>query len=347
MSDALYRKYRPQTFIDVVGQDAVITLLEGALKSDAIAHAYLFSGGRGIGKTSVARIVARELGISERDTYEIDAASNRGIDDIRALREEVHTLPFNSPYKMYIIDEAHMLTKEAFNALLKTLEEPPKHVLFILATTEPEKLPDTVRSRCQQCAFNRPSERILAEMLVRVAKEEGKTLAPDAADLLALLADGSYRDAHGVLQKVLTAHHTKKSIALDDVAMVTGAPSTKLVHALLDAFAGKGADEAFSLLGKARTEGNNMSLLVSLLIARVRAIMLIRAAPSMLEHVRTQYGEDEYARLVALSKERAINSKTLLRLLEVPRMMRFANEPTIALELALIELTQSAEPLSV
>ena len=135
MSEVLYRKYRPERFEDVLGQDHIVEVLRESIKNSSIAHAYLFSGGRGTGKTTLARIVAKEVGCTENDLYEIDAASNRGIDDIRELRDAVSTLPFESPYKVYIIDEVHMLTKEAFNALLKTLEEPPAHALFILATT--------------------------------------------------------------------------------------------------------------------------------------------------------------------------------------------------------------------
>ena len=149
MSEALYRKYRPENFDEVLGQDHIVTTLSESLKLGNVAHAYLFSGGRGTGKTTMARILARAVNCSENDLYEIDAASNRGIDDIRELREAVNTLPFESPYKVYIIDEVHMLTKEAFNALLKTLEEPPAHALFILATTEMDKLPETIVSRCQ------------------------------------------------------------------------------------------------------------------------------------------------------------------------------------------------------
>src|SRR6266436_4362104 len=145
----LYRAYRPQDFSEVRGQEHIVKALEAAIKSKKISHAYLFSGGRGTGKTSVARILARELGVTDKDLYEMDAASNRGIDDIRELREGVYAMPFESPYKFYIIDEAHMLTKEAWNALLKTLEEPPAHVIFILATTDIDKVPDTIVSRCQ------------------------------------------------------------------------------------------------------------------------------------------------------------------------------------------------------
>ena len=202
---ALYRKYRPEKFTEVLGQEHIIGVLEGALKEDSISHAYLFAGSRGTGKTSIARILARETGCSDKDLYEIDAASNRGIDDIRELRESVHTLPFESPYKVYIIDEVHMLTKEAFNALLKTLEEPPKHVIFILATTEFEKLPETIVSRCQSFSFKKPSTPVLKEMVVKVAKKEGYVLEQASADLIAILSEGSFRDAQGILQKTIAS----------------------------------------------------------------------------------------------------------------------------------------------
>src|SRR3989344_5317631 len=207
---ALYRKYRPQSFKEVLGQDHVVKVLEGALKQGNIAHAYLFAGSRGTGKTSVARILAKEAGCTDKDLYEIDAASNRGIDDIRELREAVSVLPFESSYKVYIVDEVHMLTKEAFNALLKTLEEPPPHVLFMLATTEIDKLPETIISRCQVFTFKKPSAAILKEMVVRIAKKEGFALEPASADLIALLSEGSFRDAQGILQKVISSSKDKK-----------------------------------------------------------------------------------------------------------------------------------------
>jgi DNA polymerase-3 subunit gamma/tau len=154
---ALYRKYRPTSFKDVRDQDHIVSVLEGAIKKDAIPHAMIFSGTRGTGKTTLARIVAHELGTAEVDCYEIDAASNRGIDDVRELKEAVHTLPYQSNKKVYIIDEVHMLTKEAFNALLKTIEEPPAHVVFMMATTEIDKVLDTILSRCQVFTLNSPS----------------------------------------------------------------------------------------------------------------------------------------------------------------------------------------------
>src|SRR3989344_9526545 len=158
---ALYRKYRPREWGEVVGQEHIVEALKGALALGRVSHAYLFAGARGTGKTSVARILARALKTADIDLHEIDAASNRKIEDARELREAVLSLPFASPYKVYILDEVHMLTKEAFNALLKTLEEPPKHVVFILATTEIDKLPETIVSRCEIHSFRTPNQKTL------------------------------------------------------------------------------------------------------------------------------------------------------------------------------------------
>jgi DNA polymerase-3 subunit gamma/tau len=206
---ALYRKYRPQTFSDVVGQEQAVELLTSSIKQQKISHAYLFCGGRGTGKTTVARIVARDIGCNDEDIIEIDAASNRGIDEIRELREAVRTAPFSSPFKVYIIDEAHMLTKEAANALLKTLEEPPSHVVFILATTDPEKLPPTIVSRCQKVVFKNPIPQVLSSRLMHVAKSEGFDLPEETAALISVHGKGSYRDALGVLEQVLAVSNAK------------------------------------------------------------------------------------------------------------------------------------------
>src|SRR5665647_129786 len=186
---ALYRKYRPKNWKEVLGQDHIIKVLESSVESNKVSHAYLFVGSRGTGKTSVARIFASEIGVSANDMYEIDAASNRGIDDIRELRDGARVLPFDSKYKVYIIDEVHMLSKDAWGALLKTLEEPPKHVIFILATTELQKVPDTIVSRCQVFTFRKPTDSILTSVVTNVAKKEGFELDAGSAELLAILAD--------------------------------------------------------------------------------------------------------------------------------------------------------------
>src|SRR3989344_6419822 len=169
---ALYRKYRPQKFEDVVEQHHIVDVLKNTIKLGNISHAYLFEGSRGTGKTTMARIFAGAIGCTPNDLYEIDAASNRGIDDIRELRESVATLPFESPYKVYIIDEVHMLTKEAFNALLKTLEEPPKHAVFVLATTEIDKVLDTIISRTQHFEFRKIAEEELELALKKITEKE-------------------------------------------------------------------------------------------------------------------------------------------------------------------------------
>src|SRR3989338_1185185 len=207
---ALYRKYRPKKFKEVLGQDHIVKVLESSVETNKVSHAYLFVGTRGTGKTSVARIFATSIGVSPNDLYEIDAASNRGIEDIKLLRDGARVLPFDSKYKVYIIDEVHMLSKDAWGALLKTLEEPPKHVIFILATTELHKVPETIISRCQVFTFKKASDTALKKMLVEVAKSEGFELDGSSAELLAILADGSLRDGLGELQKVLNFTKGKK-----------------------------------------------------------------------------------------------------------------------------------------
>ncbi|MEK7515958.1 MAG: AAA family ATPase, partial [Patescibacteria group bacterium] len=226
---SLYRIHRPATFAEVVGQEQVTKPLEEAARSKKIGHAYLFAGSRGLGKTSVARIFADAIGCKENDLHEIDAASNNSVDAMRALTEGVYTLPFESPYKVYLLDEVHMLSKSAWNAFLKTLEEPPAHAVFILATTELEKVPETVQSRCQVFEFKKPTRAVLAKMTTAVAKKEGCTLAPDAAELISLLAEGSYRDALSVLQKVFTAStdtstslSAGKKLSREEVEKATG-----------------------------------------------------------------------------------------------------------------------------
>jgi DNA polymerase-3 subunit gamma/tau len=336
---ALYRKYRPQSFKDVLGQEHVVSVLSGALKQGNIAHAYLFSGSRGTGKTSVARIFARELGTDEKDLYEIDAASNRGIDDIRELREAVHVLPFSSKYKVYIIDEVHMLTKEAFNALLKTLEEPPPHALFILATTELDRLPETIISRCQTFLFRKPTIVILREMVTRIAKKEGFTLEPSSAELIALLADGSFRDAHGILQKIVTASADKK-VSVEEVERVTGAPRGELLNQFLGALDERQITAGIGVLHTLALQNIDMKVFLKLALERIRTVLLLKYAPDLKKTLEAEYNEQDFKILeaFAVKKETGLNSLTLKRLLEASDDVGRAYAPELPLELALIAL---------
>jgi DNA polymerase-3 subunit gamma/tau len=303
---ALYRKYRPQTFNDVVGQEQLVTLLENSITQKKISHAYLFCGGRGTGKTTVARIFARDIGCNPEDIIEIDAASNRGIDEIRELRDAVRTSPFSSPYKVYIVDEAHMLTKEAANALLKTLEEPPSHVIFILATTDPEKLPTTIVSRCQKIVFQIPSLNTLAKRLVYVAHEEGKVLDEDSALLIARHGKGSYRDALGVLEQVLTV--SSKTVTIENIVAQLGTPDRAILVDLLKAICIKDEKEIARAVNALQQKNSTALKSYDELLELIRRGLLIR--------IGEEKSEDE--ELAKLSKEYAtvIGSKLILLLLE-------------------------------
>lgn len=337
----LYRAYRPSDWDEVRGQPQVTDTLQKAVKNKKIAHAYLFSGGRGTGKTSVARILAKALGVTDKDLYEIDAASNRGIDDIRALREGVYAMPFESPYKCYIIDEAHMLTKDAWNAFLKTLEEPPAHCIFVLATTERDKVPDTIQSRCEIYTFKQPSRDILAQIVKDIAKKEGYSLDTPAAELIALLAEGSFRDALGILQKVLAVSKDKK-IDAEEVETVSGAPRGELVRQILSALAKKDAPGALKGVQTAVGENMDARVLAKLLIHRMRVILLMRYAPELSNALSSELTEADVALAGELSKEEGVNSHTLRALLEAYGIMAYAAVPHLPLELAIVELSNPA-----
>lgn len=341
MHIALYRKYRPQKFSDVIDQEHVVKALSEQLKNNELAHAYLFSGGRGTGKTSVARILAKELKTSEEDLYEIDAASNRGIDDIRAIRDVIHIRPFRSEYKIYIIDEAHMLTKEAWNALLKTIEEPPRHVIFILATTEPHKVPDTIISRCQTFEFKRPDRKTLAKVVEKVAKAEKFSIPKEAVEHIALLGDSSYRDTLGMLEKVISASKDNK-ITLDEVLAQTGIPDTKLVLDIISGTVSKDGDKALSALHTISEKGGDMGILLLLILERLRLLLLLRFAPKTAEKLSDSVSKDDMETLkkIAEDTEVKLNSETILPFLEANRKISFSAIPSLPIELAILEIVE-------
>ncbi len=337
---SLYRAYRPHTFADLVGQEQVVAPLIEQLKEKKIGHAYLFAGSRGLGKTSVARIFARELETDDRDLYEIDAASNNSVDDIRALTEQVYTLPFNSSFKVYILDEAHMLSKGAWNAFLKTLEEPPAHAIFILATTELEKVPETVRSRCQVFEFKKPTREGLSALVASVAKKEGYTLEPAGAELVALLADGSYRDSLSILEKVLASSKDKK-LSLHEVEQATGAPRHALVLALVQAVAAGNQDAALSAIHDASGQGVDMNLYLSLVLELMRQVLLARHSVSIGQELKKELGADVFAEVDALAHaaDSKLTHESLRVFLDAASRIRFSPIPALPLELAVLELS--------
>jgi DNA polymerase III subunit gamma/tau len=336
---ALYRKYRPTNFEEVLGQEQSIALLEREIKEKSVSHAYLFSGGRGTGKTTVARIFAAAVGCKPADLYEMDAASNRSIDDIRDLREAVQSMPFESPYKVYIIDEAHMLTKEAWNALLKTLEEPPAHVIFILATTDKDKVPDTIISRCQSYVFREPTLDELKSFVLGVAKKEKVTLDGPSADIIAMFGDGSYRDTLSVLEKVLVGAKNG-TLDVDSVSRIVGAPMHDLVNRVLLAIESGDVSDGLLAIRTAKEQSVDMSVYLRLILEKLRATLMLRYEKNAETHYKDAFTSDDMATLLALanSPEKKINSHVLYAFLEATAGVGFSTVPSLPIELALIKL---------
>lgn len=304
-TQALYRRWRSQTFEEVVGQEHVTLTLRNALRDGRMSHAYLLTGPRGTGKTSTARILAKAINcldddvqarpcnrchictaISEGrllDLIEIDAASNRGIDEIRDLREKISFRPNEARYKVYIIDEVHMLTKEAFNALLKTLEEPPGHAVFVLATTEPDRVPETVRSRCQRFDFHRIPTREIVEHLSEILKAEGAHADADALVAVARRATGSMRDAVSLLDQLLSYGDT--SLTLARVEGVLGLVNAQTVGRLVDTIAEHKTAAGLTLIGQLVAEGVELGELVDQIVAYLRGVLFLSVtkAPELLD----------------------------------------------------------------
>ena len=292
---ALYRKYRPTNFNEVVGQDKVITVIKNEIINNRISHAYLFSGPRGTGKTTTAKIIAKLVNCTNpvngeccnkcdnclnfknsSDIVEIDAASNNGVDEIRELRDKVNLVPTNSKYKIYIIDEVHMLTTQAFNALLKTLEEPPAHVIFILATTEPHKIPLTVASRCQKFQFSKISNDEIVHRLSDIIKEENIKLDNEILFEIARLSDGGLRDAINMLDQLLA--YKSENITLIDVYNINSCVSYIDIYNFINNMMNNNAIEIVNFIEKIDSEGKNISKFIEELIVFLKDILLYKSA---------------------------------------------------------------------
>ncbi|MEK7631097.1 MAG: DNA polymerase III subunit gamma/tau [Patescibacteria group bacterium] len=357
----LYRKYRPQRFSDVVGQDHIVNVLKNALRLERVSHAYIFSGTRGTGKTTLARLLAKAFNCEKRgkdsepcntcdickdfssgkafDLVEIDAASNRGIDDIRELKEAVRFTPMRAKRKVYIIDEVHMLTKDAFNALLKTLEEPPAHAMFIMATTELDRVPDTILSRSQSFEFRRISESVIREELMRVAKSEKYKIDSEGTVMLAFLADGSMRDAETMLGQVMDAYI--EGADKDALTNLFGLPKIGQIHELLDAALKREPVRVLDALGGIRKDGIEPKLLSRMLVHEARELFVSAYNPKDLERLQKELSETHAAFFTShhtLPKKDI--EQLLVKLLEAHNIGFRGTFPDLPLELALLSLSE-------
>jgi len=362
---ALYRQWRPKDFEGLIGQEHVGVTLKNAIVSGRISHAYLFTGPRGTGKTSTAKVLAKALNCetgptanpcnrcrscemvndgSAMDVYEIDAASNRGIDEIRDLRENVKFSPAQSRYKIYIIDEVHMLTNEAFNALLKTLEEPPAHVVFVLATTEPHKIPATILSRCQRYDFRRVGLKQLSDHLAHIASESGIAATPEALRLIALQADGGVRDAVSILDQCSVLGDDGVTEA--EVRELLGLVGQEAVYSLFAAVAASDGAQGLMVLEEQMLRGKDARQLLLELAGYCRSLMLYRAAPNLESPVLAAFSQE---RLATDSKK--TGHARLVRLVELfyqaSSDARWSVDPRITAEMAILTACTKAEALVV
>lgn len=357
---ALYRKWRPMTFDDVVGQNHVSDTLKTGIATGRIAHAYLFCGTRGTGKTSTAKIFSRAVncenpqngepcnecatcrGIldgSILDVYEMDAASNRGVENIRDIRDEVIYTPAGCTYKVYIIDEVHMLTAEAFNALLKTLEEPPKHALFILATTEPHKIPATVLSRCQRFDFRRIGAEDISGRLNKIAKTEGIGATPDAIELIAQLGDGSMRDALSLLDQCAAFGYEELTTKL--VTEIVGIADPKTLFSIADCIAKEDTKGALLATDAFLRQGKEVQNFLEELTLHFRSLLICKAAEDVAELLeRTEEGAMQYQKQAeSFSTEQILYAIEVLS--ESLAQAKWMSTPQVAAEVAMVKLCKS------
>jgi DNA polymerase-3 subunit gamma/tau len=354
------RKYRPQVFDEVVGQRLITDTLKNAILRERVAHGYIFSGARGVGKTTTARVLAKALNCAQGptatpcgkcascqeiaagnsiDVLEIDAASNRGIDEIRELRETVRYLPARDRYKIFIIDEAHMLTTEAFNALLKTLEEPPPRSLFVLATTEPHKLPSTIQSRCQHFSFRLLDYQEIFSQLKWVCAQEKITAAEGALSAVTQAAEGSMRDGLSLLDQVIAS--CGNQLEETRVRQVLGVVPTQLLNSVLEAIHAGDSRRVFELLGQLAAEGYELAHFCAELTRTVRNLMVAKSCGA--ESPLVQVASEERARLAELAQ--LFGEEDLARffnlLLRIESEMRYSLQPRFHLELGLMKLVHA------
>lgn len=357
MSQVLYRKYRPKTFQDIVGQEHIVQTLKNAIEMSNVAHAYLFSGPRGTGKTTMARVFAKALNCKEAkganvclncvvcegiekgnfiDLIEIDAASNRGIDEIRQLKDAVRFAPSLAEHKVYIIDEVHMLTKEAFNALLKTLEEPPAHTIFILATTEPHKVLSTIVSRCQSFNFGLLSNKHIQTRLKTILKNEKRNLDNDSVALVVSSAAGSMRDAESLLGKVLAMDVMEP----EELRVILGVSDTQTVIELFDCLLSAKREEALEFLMNLVQGGCDIEQFIKISIDYARILMYmkmnIKAGELMASNLSKQQIEQAKKQVNSLTENKIYS--IIKALLQARQDIKFSPIPNLPLELAVIKI---------
>ena len=356
---ALYRVWRPQQLKDIVGQEHITKTLQNALISNQFSHAYLFCGPRGTGKTSAAKIVAKAIncekmpatepcnechackGITDGsivDVIEIDAASNNGVDEIRDIRDKVKFMPNEVRYKVYIVDEVHMLSTGAFNALLKTLEEPPKHVIFILATTEPHKIPLTIISRCQRFDFKRIATSSLVERMKTIIAHHDVDVSDEALELLARAADGGMRDALSLLDQAIS--YSEAEITIEDVLAVTGSVSQQLLNEVVKAIGDKDVAKGLQTVDSLIREGKDPQRFIEDVMFYYRDLLLYQAAPQLVDSLERAKVDDEFKALASTLQKDAIYF-AIERLNESHQEMKFVSHSKIFLELAIVKLCDS------
>lgn len=362
----LYRKYRPQKFEEIVGQEHVTQTLSNAIALGMISHAYLFSGPRGSGKTTIARILAKALNCRNRkegefepcgkcsscleiiegrslDLIEIDAASHRGIDEIRELRDGIKFAPVKEKYKVFILDEAHQLTKEAFNALLKTLEEPPSHAVFIMATTEIHKMIPTIISRCQRFDFRKLTLDEIIKRLEIVSNKEKVKIDKSALELIALNSSGAIRDAESLLDQALTfiGNNDNNLIKAEDIKDLLGIVDTNLICQFVDFLADKKAGEAIHFLNSVFEKGYDPQEFSKALVNYLRQAMLIRINPDSINPVIIGLSQEEQKKVYAQTlKFKPEELRKIINLfIEAEGRIKYSSIPQLPLELAVVDIT--------